>query len=56
MCPEQRAVSELEKSLGQVIRRAQTHLGRGKGRSHGSTAGEPEHDGGLRVCVDGSRM
>lgn len=42
-----------EKSLGQVIRTAQNYLWRGKGRSHSSTAGEPEHVGGCCVCVHG---
>lgn len=42
-----------EKSLGQVIRMAQTYLWRGEGRSHSSTAGEPEHVGGWCVCACG---
>lgn len=51
MCPcvPSSAVSELDKSPGQVIRTAQTHLGRGKGRGHSATAGEPEHSGGWSV-------
>lgn len=43
LCVLSSAVSELEKSLGRVIRTAQTYLWRGKGRGHSSTAGEPEH-------------
>lgn len=52
-CVPSSAVSELEKPLGQVIRTVQTYLWRGKGRSHSSTAGEPEHVGGCGVCVCG---